>query len=130
MAYNWGMGNVDQWIANGSKIEELPKETREYTGKVHGYIGDARNYYETQGRLADSMPYQLSSSGGNPQISHSTNINTVNVNSNPQTVDALTRSVEQQLADQLLMARSPALLISYCFLLISEKYFFAIYFDF
>jgi hypothetical protein len=38
MAYNWGMGNVDQWIANGSKIEELPKETREYTGKVHGYI--------------------------------------------------------------------------------------------
>ena len=95
-AYNWGMGNVDQWIANGSKIEELPKETREYTGKVHGYMGDARNYYETQGRLADSMPYQLSSSGGNPQTSHSTNINTVNVNSNPQTVDALTRSVEQQ----------------------------------
>lgn len=30
-AYNWGMGNVDKWIANGSDISQLPKETREYT---------------------------------------------------------------------------------------------------
>lgn len=95
-AYNWGMGNVDKWIANGSKIEDLPEETRNYTGKVHGYMGDARNYYATQGRMADRMPYQLSSSGGNPQITNSTHINTVNVNSNPTSVDALTKSVEQQ----------------------------------
>ncbi|HDL6962218.1 TPA: lytic transglycosylase domain-containing protein [Yersinia enterocolitica] len=95
-AYNWGMGNVDKWIANGSNPAELPKETREYTGKVRGNMGDARNYYATQGRLADGNQYQLSSSGGNPQITNSTHINTVNVNSNPQTVDALTQSIQKQ----------------------------------
>ncbi|MID78768.1 lytic transglycosylase domain-containing protein [Salmonella enterica subsp. enterica] len=95
-AYNWGMGNVDKWIANGSNINDLPEETRNYTGKVHGFMGDARNYFGTQGRLADSRPYQLASSGGQPQIQNSTHINTVNVNSNPQTVDALTKSINQQ----------------------------------
>ncbi|EPF20111.1 Membrane-bound lytic murein transglycosylase D precursor [Cedecea davisae] len=95
-AYNWGMGNVDKWIANGSDPAALPKETREYTGKVHGNMGDARNYYATQGRMADNRPYQLSSSGGNPQITNSTHINTVNVNSNPQSVDALTASIQKQ----------------------------------
>lgn len=95
-AYNWGMGNVDKWIANGSDISQLPKETREYTGKVYGNMGNARNYYATQGRLADTRPYQLASSGGQPQITNSTHINTVNVNSNPQTVDALTKSINQQ----------------------------------
>ncbi|EMN3922117.1 lytic transglycosylase domain-containing protein [Citrobacter farmeri] len=95
-AYNWGMGNVDKWIANGSDISQLPKETREYTGKVYGNMGNARNYYATQGRLADTRPYQLASSGGQPQITNSTHINTVNVNSNPQTVDALTKSINHQ----------------------------------
>lgn len=95
-AYNWGMGNVDKWIANGSDESQLPKETRDYTGKVYGNMGNARNYYATQGRMADRSPYQLSSSGGNPQITNSTHINTVNVNSNPQSVDALTKSVEKQ----------------------------------
>lgn len=91
-----GMGNVDKWIANGSDISQLPKETREYTGKVYGNMGNARNYYATQGRMADNRPYQLASSGGQPQIQNSTHINTVNVNSNPQTVDALTKSINQQ----------------------------------
>ncbi|MGE4939867.1 lytic transglycosylase domain-containing protein [Yersinia enterocolitica] len=95
-AYNWGMGNVDKWIANGSNPTELPKETREYTGKVRGNMGDARNYYATQGRLADGNQYQLSSSGGNPQITNSTHINTVNVNSNPHSVDSLTESINRQ----------------------------------
>lgn len=95
-AYNWGMGNVDKWIANGSDVSQLPKETREYTGKVYGNMGNARNYYATQGRMADARPYELASSGGNPQITNSTHINTVNVNSNPQTVDSLTQSINQQ----------------------------------
>lgn len=95
-AYNWGMGNVDKWVANGSDISQLPKETREYTGKVYGNMGNARNYYATQGRMADNRPYQLASSGGQPQIQNSTHINTVNVNSNPTTVDALTKSINQQ----------------------------------
>lgn len=93
-AYNWGMGNVDKWIANGSNPEDLPKETREYTGKVHGHAGSARNYYATQGRLADNRPYNLSSDGGN-QVTNSTYINNVNVSSNPQSVDALNRSVNE-----------------------------------
>lgn len=95
-AYNWGMGNVDKWIANGSDISQLPKETREYTGKVYGNMGNARNYYATQGRIADSRPYELASGGGQSQITNSTHINTVNVNSNPQTVDSLTQSINQQ----------------------------------
>jgi hypothetical protein len=95
-AYNWGMGNVDKWIANGSDISQLPKETREYTGKVYGNMGNARNYYATQGRMADSRPYELASGGGPSQITNSTHINTVNVNSNPQTVDSLTQSISQQ----------------------------------
>lgn len=94
-AYNWGMGNVDKWIANGSDVSALPKETREYTGKVHGNMGGSRNYYATQGRMADSRPYELASGGGST-VTNSTHINTVNVNSNPQSVDALTQSVEQQ----------------------------------
>lgn len=95
-AYNWGMGKVDKWIANGSDISQLPKETREYTGKVYGNMGNARNYYATQGRMADSRPYELASGGGPSQITNSTHINTVNVNSNPKTVDALTQSINQQ----------------------------------
>lgn len=95
-AYNWGMGNVDKWIANGSDLSQLPKETRDYTGKVYGNMGNARNYYATQGRMADSRPYELASGGGPSQITNSTHINTVNVNSNPQSVDSLTQSINQQ----------------------------------
>lgn len=94
-AYNWGMGNVDKWIANGSDESALPKETRDYTGKVYGNMGNARNYYATQGRMADRRPYELASGGGST-VTNSTHINTVNVTSNPQSVDALTQSVEQQ----------------------------------
>ena len=107
MAYNWGMGNVDKWIANGSEPAKLPKETRDYTGKIRSAMGlsDANNsigtdsysnYYATQTKLAASRPYQLASSGGQQQITNSTHINTVNVNSNPQTVDALNESIKRQ----------------------------------
>lgn len=105
MAYNWGMGNVDQWIKQGrgegywddkGKWRAVPKEAREYVGKVYGNMGSARHYYGTQGRLADAFPYQLSSSGGQPQINNSTHIGTVVVNSNPQSVNALTQSVNDQ----------------------------------
>lgn len=114
MAYNWGPGNVDQWIAQGrgdgftgkdGNWRPVPKETWDYTGKIRSAMGggsgqasvisDARNYYSAQSRMADQRPYQLSSSGGQT-ITNSTHINTVNVNSNPQTVDALTDSVNQR----------------------------------
>ena len=95
-AYNWGMGNIDKWIANGSDPSRLPKETREYTGKVYGNMGGARGYYAMQGRMAGNQPYPLASGAGQPQVQSSTHINTVNVNSNPQSVDALTASINQQ----------------------------------
>lgn len=107
MAYNWGMGNVDKWISNGSDPAKLPKETRDYTGKIRSAMGlrdsnssistdSYSNYYATQTKLAASRPYQLASSGGQPQITNSTHINTVNVNSNPQSVDALNESIKRQ----------------------------------
>lgn len=107
-AYNWGEGNVDKWIANGSDPAALPKETREYTGKIRSAMrgrdlgandaltADNVAYYAKQRSLTESRSYQLSSSGGNPQITSSTHINTVNVNSNPQSVDALTESIKRQ----------------------------------
>lgn len=33
-AYNWGPGNVDQWVQRGAKPEELPAETRAYIQRV------------------------------------------------------------------------------------------------
>ncbi|CAH6155955.1 Membrane-bound lytic murein transglycosylase D [Citrobacter freundii] len=116
MAYNWGMGNVDQWIEQGrgagftdkdGNWRPLPKETRDYTGKIRSAIGlsdennstgadSYSNYYATQTKLAASSPYQLASSGGQPQIQNTTHINTVNVNSNPRTVDELNDGIKRQ----------------------------------
>jgi hypothetical protein len=33
-AYNWGPGNVDQWIAHGRNAEQLPAETTRYIDRV------------------------------------------------------------------------------------------------
>lgn len=33
VAYNWGPGNADKWIANGAKISDLPDETLDYVNK-------------------------------------------------------------------------------------------------
>jgi hypothetical protein len=38
VAYNWGPGNADKWIANGADFTKLPKETREYVPKVIGLL--------------------------------------------------------------------------------------------
>jgi hypothetical protein len=35
-AYNWGPGNVDEWIKNGSDPKDMPKETRGYIDRVMG----------------------------------------------------------------------------------------------
>ncbi|MDU5684163.1 MAG: lytic transglycosylase domain-containing protein [Kluyvera cryocrescens] len=86
-AYNWGMGNVDKWISRGSNENELPEETRNYTGKV-------RNYWGSQiSRL--NAPQGPMGSIDNSQKSD-TYIDKVIVNSNPQSADALTQSVTQQ----------------------------------
>lgn len=92
MAYNWGQGNVDQWIEQGrgagftdrdGKWRPVPKETREYTGKIRNAMSGERTAvnanqgnasdYQDKGILAYSKPYQLSSSGGNSTINSQDN---------------------------------------------------------
>lgn len=36
MAYNWGPGNVDKWLASGADIKKVPSETLNYVKKVMG----------------------------------------------------------------------------------------------
>lgn len=38
MAYNWGPGNVDNWLKTGSDPNKVPAETRDYVQKVQGYV--------------------------------------------------------------------------------------------
>lgn len=38
MAYNWGPGNVDKWIAGGRDPQAVPAETRAYVQKVAGVM--------------------------------------------------------------------------------------------
>lgn len=40
VAYNWGPGNADKWIANGGRWEDLPKETQDYINKVFSFTSD------------------------------------------------------------------------------------------
>jgi soluble lytic murein transglycosylase-like protein len=37
MAYNWGPGNVDNWLKKGANPDAIPAETREYVSRVQGY---------------------------------------------------------------------------------------------
>ena len=39
VAYNWGPGSTDKWIAAGAKPEALPEETRTYVQRVKGFLG-------------------------------------------------------------------------------------------
>ena len=40
MAYNWGQGNVDQWLARGGNPALLPAETRDYANVIGGEGSD------------------------------------------------------------------------------------------
>ena len=34
-AYNWGPGNMDNWLASGADISKMPADVRDYVGKAH-----------------------------------------------------------------------------------------------
>lgn len=85
-AYNWGMGNMDKYIAAG-RSGFMPKETQDYPVKV-------AKYYQQMTNTA-LAPRQAGYNQDNSQTS-TTNIGTVQVNSNPTSVDQLTQSIEQQ----------------------------------
>lgn len=38
VAYNWGPGNADKWIAAGANPAKLPKETRDYVARVDRFM--------------------------------------------------------------------------------------------
>lgn len=85
-AYNWGMGNMDKYIAGG-RTGFIPKETQDYPGKVASYYQKMTNTAMT--------PSTMGYGQDNSQTS-STSIGTVNVYSNPTSADQLTQSIEQQ----------------------------------
>ncbi|UAN16165.1 transglycosylase SLT domain-containing protein [Enterobacter asburiae] len=107
MAYNWGQGNVDQWIEQGrgegftdkkGNWRPVPKETMEYGGKVKSAMGfdtDGTKYYQQQLALASIPPSSTTNHTNNSQTS-SVHVGTVHVNTNPQTVDALADSLKKQ----------------------------------
>ncbi len=39
VAYDWGPGNADKWIAGGSKLDDLPLETLQYIQKFDQHTG-------------------------------------------------------------------------------------------
>lgn len=88
MAYNGGMGRVDNHLAGKGK--PLKPETIEYPGKVLGYYEQMSQYASMSGMPSQSQSVDNSRS-------QATHINNVNVNSNPQSVDAIQKSIEDQL---------------------------------
>jgi hypothetical protein len=39
IAYNWGPGSTDRWLASGADPKKLPAETRTYVERVKGFLG-------------------------------------------------------------------------------------------
>ena len=58
MAYNWGQGNVDKWLATGADPAKLPKETAGYTRAAEGGIM----------RLAAGGAIAFSGKNGNSEV--------------------------------------------------------------
>lgn len=59
MAYNWGTGNVDKWIAKGRNPAEIPAETRTYIQRVEAYeksyAGTSPSASSTDSRVGDPL---------------------------------------------------------------------------
>jgi len=60
VAYNWGPGNADKWLAKGADFTKLPKETRDYIPKVMAALGPqaAPTAAPTAGAPAPAAPPQ------------------------------------------------------------------------
>lgn len=87
-AYNWGMGNMDKYIASG-RTSFMPKETQDYPGKVASYYRNMTN--------AASDKHGSSSNIDNSQANNM-HIQTVNVTTPATSIDQLTNSIQEQAA--------------------------------
>lgn len=90
-AYNWGMGNMDSWVKTGRGVngQVMPMETQQYSGRVAGYYRKMANGAMMPGNAGGAVDQSQTST---------TNIGTVNVQGTPETVDQLTRSVQEQVS--------------------------------
>ena len=88
-AYNWGMGNMDAYIktGKGSTGQDMPAETRQYAGKVAQYYGNMATV---------ATPNPVNAGNTDNSQSSTTHIGSVTVLSQPESVDQLTQSVQQQ----------------------------------
>ncbi|MGC6389646.1 lytic transglycosylase domain-containing protein [Ewingella sp. S1.OA.A_B6] len=88
MAYNGGMGRVDNYLAGKGK--PLAQETVQYPDKV-------ADYYQ---QLTQMAGLQGAGSATNQTVDNSqssaTHINSVNITTNPQTVDEIAKSIDEQ----------------------------------
>lgn len=88
MAYNGGMGRIDNYLAGKGK--PLAQETTEYPGKVADYFQKLTQMAGMQG-VAGSSTQTVDNSQ-----SSATHINSVNIMTNPQTVDEIAKSIDEQ----------------------------------
>jgi hypothetical protein len=56
IAYNWGPGSTDKWIASGADPKKLPEETRTYVQRVKGFLGGPNVSRETKQAKAEPTP--------------------------------------------------------------------------
>ena len=42
IAYNWGPGNTNKWLAAGADPAKLPKETRDYVSRINSMMGETK----------------------------------------------------------------------------------------
>lgn len=64
-AYNWGMGNVDKWIKNGSKLSDLPKETQGYLRNILRTDQSIANPLQTADAVQDVQRANTQANAGN-----------------------------------------------------------------
>ena len=56
IAYNWGPGSTDKWIAAGADPKKLPEETRTYVQRVKGFLGGPNVSRETSTAKTEPTP--------------------------------------------------------------------------
>lgn len=88
MAYNGGMGRVDNALKG--KGNPLAKETIDYPGKVADYYQQLQQMAGMQG-VAGMQTQTVDNSQ-----SSATHINNVNITSNPQSIDEIAKSIDEQ----------------------------------
>lgn len=88
MAYNGGMGRVDNYLAGKGK--PLTQETVQYPGKVADYYQQLQQMAGMQG-VAGMQTQTVDNSQ-----SSATHINNVNITTNPQSVDEIAKSIDEQ----------------------------------